>query len=477
MPKYCTAPYCLSSVGKRKQQKQPALHSKRCSFYKFPLHDKERLQQWLANMKQEQWMPSRHQHLCSEHFTPSCFEWKWGVRYLKPDAVPTIFPFLDTGLKRKNGARAKPGIHKKFIRESSIGQPLTGPQPETADTVLETNPPDSVALGINPCVPSAPIYVQAKPPWLNDLDATRISSSKVGGVSLVPVMQIVEPFQDSSLYLAAEPKYVTAVEPAGVLEDEPISDTVVEKRACLPTLLLHNTVVPALAEAVEQFPAALSFPGEPARCTASLIPTNLPVLAAVFEQDDVSEPGALIENVSVNPFVETDLAALASVQVSSTQMVAYFETVPTATMISSCHTASLTPCISPPETVLSSAITMPIVSTVPIVSSHAAVATALPSELLSIAAKETGMDSGKALLDHLEEQPEEHKYNSNNLTTEQLISVVISLQKKVKVLQQRHRRHCSKLETMEGIVEQLRKENLVSEEKLKLLEIIRVECP
>uniref|UniRef100_A0A8B9W040 THAP-type domain-containing protein n=1 Tax=Anas zonorhyncha TaxID=75864 RepID=A0A8B9W040_9AVES len=56
------------------------------------MQDAARLRQWLAQMRREHWVPTRHQHLCSEHFEPSCFEYRWGVRYLRPDAVPTIFP-------------------------------------------------------------------------------------------------------------------------------------------------------------------------------------------------------------------------------------------------------------------------------------------------------------------------------------------------------------------------------------------------
>lgn len=58
---------------------------------RFPLKDGARLQAWLQHMGCEHWVPSCHQHLCSEHFTPSCFQWRWGVRYLRPDAVPSIF--------------------------------------------------------------------------------------------------------------------------------------------------------------------------------------------------------------------------------------------------------------------------------------------------------------------------------------------------------------------------------------------------
>ncbi|XP_052359660.1 THAP domain-containing protein 5-like [Oncorhynchus keta] len=36
--------------------------------------------------------PSRHQYLCSEHFTEDCFDLRWGIRYLKHTAFPTIFP-------------------------------------------------------------------------------------------------------------------------------------------------------------------------------------------------------------------------------------------------------------------------------------------------------------------------------------------------------------------------------------------------
>ncbi|NXX20054.1 THAP8 protein, partial [Podargus strigoides] len=85
MPKSCRAPHCSNAAG---QARPPA---RRLSFYKFPLQDAARLRQWLAQMRRENWVPTRHQHLCSDHFEPSCFQYRWGVRYLRPDAVPTIF--------------------------------------------------------------------------------------------------------------------------------------------------------------------------------------------------------------------------------------------------------------------------------------------------------------------------------------------------------------------------------------------------
>ena len=46
-------------------------------------------------MKREEWTPSRHQYLCSEHFTEDCFDIRWGIRYLKNTAIPTIFPSVE----------------------------------------------------------------------------------------------------------------------------------------------------------------------------------------------------------------------------------------------------------------------------------------------------------------------------------------------------------------------------------------------
>ena len=51
--------------------------------------------------------------------------------------------------------------------------------------------------------------------------------------------------------------------------------------------------------------------------------------------------------------------------------------------------------------------------------------------------------------------------------------IVLELQKKVKMLQQRHRRHLEKLVGLENTVGQLRQNNLLNEERLQLLERVR----
>ncbi|TMS03038.1 THAP domain-containing protein 5 [Larimichthys crocea] len=87
MPRYCAVKVCRNRGGTASRQ-----DNKRISFYPFPLQDKPRLQKWVDNMKREEWTPSRHQYLCSEHFTEDCFDIRWGIRYLKNTAIPTVFP-------------------------------------------------------------------------------------------------------------------------------------------------------------------------------------------------------------------------------------------------------------------------------------------------------------------------------------------------------------------------------------------------
>ncbi|KAK5849273.1 hypothetical protein PBY51_008925 [Eleginops maclovinus] len=96
MPRYCAVKVCRNRGGTT-----PRTDNKRISFYPFPLQDKTRLQKWVDNMKREEWAPSRHQYLCSEHFTEDCFDIRWGIRYLKNTAIPTVFPSNEDDVDKK----------------------------------------------------------------------------------------------------------------------------------------------------------------------------------------------------------------------------------------------------------------------------------------------------------------------------------------------------------------------------------------
>ncbi|RMC10085.1 hypothetical protein DUI87_12883 [Hirundo rustica rustica] len=111
MPRYCAATRCKNRGG------QSAKDQRKLSFYPFPLHDKERLEKWLRNMKRDSWTPSKHQLLCSDHFTPDSLDVRWGIRYLKNTAVPTIFSSSDD--EEKNSPQNSPQQVKKENQEET----------------------------------------------------------------------------------------------------------------------------------------------------------------------------------------------------------------------------------------------------------------------------------------------------------------------------------------------------------------------
>ncbi|NWT00165.1 THAP5 protein, partial [Mionectes macconnelli] len=113
MPRYCAATRCKNRGG------QSARDQRKLSFYPFPLHDKERLEKWLRNMKRDSWTPSKHQLLCSDHFTPDSLDVRWGIRYLKHTAVPTIFSSPDD--EEKGSSQKSPQeIQRQDLEEINV---------------------------------------------------------------------------------------------------------------------------------------------------------------------------------------------------------------------------------------------------------------------------------------------------------------------------------------------------------------------
>ncbi|XP_044931841.1 THAP domain-containing protein 8 isoform X2 [Mustela putorius furo] len=108
-------------------------------------------------MGHEDWEPSCHQHLCSEHFTPSCFQWRWGVRYLRPDAVPSIFSPAPPA-KRQQSSR---NTEKPVVPPSPPeGTPLS---PGPAVSVSAPGPVPLVVLGSASGAPEATTTVFLTP--------------------------------------------------------------------------------------------------------------------------------------------------------------------------------------------------------------------------------------------------------------------------------------------------------------------------
>ncbi|XP_054883870.1 THAP domain-containing protein 5-like [Poeciliopsis prolifica] len=367
MPKYCSVPKCRSS-GERK------------SFYKFPLQDPARLQQWVRNIGRENWTPSRHQYICHEHFAPSCFKVRWGIRYLDADAVPTVFPVAEKR-KASDDSEGKP----KRLRDQSFSA-------SADETKLELT-------AASPHGETGRMESSVGSPGLDPADAVR------SGLNF-PL----------TLYQSAD----GLMSGAGAAELLMMSEGAAED---------------GQVELVNGITAAI-----------------------------LSQGGVLLLNEAAP---HPDLAYSAGDGVPQ-EVVAYFETVPNVLPGgTSTRVASL------PDTVLSPALSSkPISSTLPIVSKH--VPTPPPSLVLTLERLDEAEDAD-AMTDTDEterddQQLEEHCYHKNSLSKEQLEAIVAELQKKVKVLQQRHRRHLEKLLGLENSVSQLRQSNMLNEERLQLLE-------
>ncbi|XP_076002724.1 THAP domain-containing protein 5-like [Genypterus blacodes] len=408
MPKYCSVPNCRNDSG---------TGGDRRSFYKFPLSDPARLQLWLRNMGRESWVPSRHQYICHEHFTPSCFKVRWGIRYLESDAVPTVFQ----GAEKRRAADHSEDECKRLRDDQSLE--TSGDGTAAVDGVEVENTLHTVHL----------------------YEIT-VDASQQGEAVLMDLSHAGEPA-------------------ASLQEDASMASSVdgPDGEDSFPLAVFHdvsgldggeNTEVVVMSEGQDEL---------------------VNELTAAF----LSHGSGLLMNES--PLSHTE-AAVASLHVQDlpcgaeelgqrrTQVIAYFKTVPDVLPTEPSPRFAFSP-----DTVLSSALSAtPITSTVPIVSKH------LPPSPASLVLTVERLDADNVEGDdgeleeedgeQLEQQLEEHCYHKNSLSKEQLEAIVSELQKKVKVLQQRHRRHLEKLLGLENTVSQLRQNNLLNEERLQLLE-------
>nr|XP_042912961.1 THAP domain-containing protein 1-like [Parasteatoda tepidariorum] len=94
MPHNCCAYGCTNNSAK------PECIEKGISSHRFPLEDKVIMRAWVVALKRQHFEPTVHSKLCSEHFTPDCFDYQnlWNSpqtkrKKIKKDAVPSLFKF------------------------------------------------------------------------------------------------------------------------------------------------------------------------------------------------------------------------------------------------------------------------------------------------------------------------------------------------------------------------------------------------
>ncbi|KAM9852971.1 THAP domain-containing protein 5-like [Aulostomus maculatus] len=421
MPKYCSVPNCKNDSG----------GGDRRSFYKFPLQDPERLQQWLRNMGRENWTPSRHQYICHEHFAASCFKVRWGIRYLESDAVPTVFQKPE---KRKAIDHSEKTAKMLCVNE---GQKPPDDRTAAADAVEMENTTHTVHLYEITVDPS-----QQAETSLVELSDVNKSDSVLQTDDLHPWTPSVGTFNTGANFP------LTLIKSADAESDVGRESEVVLMSECHAGARQEDLVN---------------------EITAALLTQSRGLLMSDSSLDCTDEAGAslYVEDATSEEF--SDLH-----QGHETQVIAYFETIPNVLPSESGQFTFS------PDTVLSSALSSkPITSTLPIVSKH--VSPSPTSLVLTVERLDTDGGEGDEVQPEEDDaerpdlQLEEHCYHKNSLSKEQLEAIVTELQKKVKVLQQRHRRHLEKLLGLETTVSQLRQSNLLNEERLQLLERVYIQ--
>ncbi|KAG8568206.1 hypothetical protein GDO81_013918 [Engystomops pustulosus] len=82
-------------------------------FFRFPMKDPERLAKWIEAVQRDDWRPSIHSKVCSDHFTEKDYMIRPGAAcpYLRMDAVPT--PLYPIQRKRKTKKR-------KYTKKAAI---------------------------------------------------------------------------------------------------------------------------------------------------------------------------------------------------------------------------------------------------------------------------------------------------------------------------------------------------------------------
>ncbi|NXB81647.1 THAP5 protein, partial [Donacobius atricapilla] len=389
MPRYCAATRCKNRGG------QSAKDQRKLSFYPFPLHDKERLEKWLRNMKRDSWTPSKHQLLCSDHFTPDSLDVRWGIRYLKNTAVPTIF--------------SSPDDEEKNSSQNSLQQVQKEDQEET-NVVSE-----KVSVPLEPCTPKKnPIIVQ----------------NVEEKAEVVCPIALSKPVQIQNLQIPDEGGFQ--------------ADSVILDSSCKQYVHQPNPVLTAAAVQSMEATSVHTSVEDSGGCTVLQF-TDPDYLNSSLKLNNalVSVPDYAIENsvphVVCSGEVQTseDAVFLSTVTQTIEQFSGSEESV----------IAIIMPAESPEEPRRVNSTSLPV-----------------KEEFLDIGETEVIEYEGNEILQT------EHSYCRQDIDRDHLWQKISKLHSKITLLEMQEVKTLGRLRSLEALIRQLKQENLLSEEKLKMVE-------
>ncbi|NXG69509.1 THAP5 protein, partial [Baryphthengus martii] len=400
MPRYCAASCCKNRGG------QSARDQRKLSFYPFPLHDKERLEKWLRNMKRDAWTPSKHQLLCSDHFTPDSLDVRWGIRYLKHTAVPTIFSSPDD--EEKDSSQNTPRERKR-------------------DNLRETNAnveSEKASISPEPCIPKKNPVIA-----VNVDEKAEVACSTASN----------KPLQIQNLQLQNGEDFQT--------------DSVVLDNSSEQHVEPNPVLMAAAVQSMEATSAPISVE-DPLSCTATVLQftepdylnSSLKLKNALGSITDyaIENPNSHVVgcSVEVQPTVE-NAVLLSTVTQTIEQFGGNEESV----------IAIIVPAESPeePEIVNSSFLPM-------------------NQEFLDTEETETDKSVYMNAYSGSEVLQTEHSYCKQDIDRDHLWKKISKLHSKITLLEMEETKTLGRLRSLEALIGQLKQENLLSEEKLKIVE-------
>ncbi|NWU39657.1 THAP5 protein, partial [Hylia prasina] len=391
MPRYCAATRCKNRGG------QSAKDQRKLSFYPFPLHDKERLEKWLRNMKRDSWTPSKHQLLCSDHFTPDSLDVRWGIRYLKNTAVPTIFSSPDD--EEKSSSQNSPQQVQKDQEETSVAS-------------------EKVSVPLEPCIPKK-----------NPVIAQNVEEE----ADIVCPAVLSKPLQIQNLQLPDEGGFQA---PSSVILDSSCKQYIHQPNSVLMTAAVQNVEATSIHTSVE----------DSGGCTATVLQftdpdylnSSLKLNKGLGSVTDYTVENSVPHMVCSGEVQTSEDAVLLS---TVTQTIEQFSGSEESVI------AIIVPAESPedPEGVNSSFLPV-------------------KEEFLDIEETEVIEYDGNAILQT------EHSYCRQDIDRDHLWQKISKLHSKITLLEMQEIKTLGRLRSLEALIRQLKQENLLSEEKLKMVE-------
>nr|XP_054930814.1 THAP domain-containing protein 11-like [Dermacentor andersoni] len=116
--------------------------------FHFPRDPKRRLL-WLVRVKRDKWQPTNSSCVCSAHFEASSFEQNRadGWKKLKPNAVPTVFPFKELPKERRPPRERNAHVPALFSDDAAAHNSSREVRNVLPSTTQEFSPADSSSDG------------------------------------------------------------------------------------------------------------------------------------------------------------------------------------------------------------------------------------------------------------------------------------------------------------------------------------------